>query len=1249
MNRFFRCLSLLMCLVLITGSVPVFADTSDGGAQPSPQPTVFTADETAEPTAEPTAENTVEPTEEPTAEPTAEPTEETTAEPTADPTAEPTPPPEPPMAEPPAAQPAVGLGVTEVSLDITEGRNGIDPVLLFMPEFTDIAADDIVWTSSDESIAVFDDGMLVLLDKGGFTVRASLVSDDTVFAEAAVEVGIELRLEGTPASVQEEDVFTLRVVYKDGADVPADMIKWSTSDAACASVDGGTVTALRAGDAVISAECHGETLSADITVSPRKVGITASFEPIYSNGSGAILVAPADEGEVIDPSRLSFTPDEGYERYFTIDKDGSITPVAPEGAWVTGADGSDVYVSSGVLEGGVKSVTVNVRVEHRGSSVDVPVTIKQAAVGAYSGGVIEIPAGGSRDISEYAHLEPRVNGDEVASIVSSDETMFTVSGTEVFAHLPGNGHIIVTTASGEAIYIPVYCPTPTTEIKLTAPKGNMRIGDEVQIAMKRYPEGSDGRLEWTSSNREIATVDQTGRVTFLKPGEVTIKVVVVSTGVSASVKLKVIRPAEGFTLYKGMFPDKTSYVVAVGKTLTPVIDVYPANASDTGYYLESSDSSILEVYNGGKSVRGKNPGYATVTVRSADGEATMKLNFTVPKKKYAITRFSLSYSSVTITEGSSKTVKAKLNSSAYDKTVEWVSTDPEIATVKNGKIVGVNPGKCTVYAINSAGQYKSVKVTVKLKVPSKVKLNVTKGSMYVGEEYQFKATLSPAGLTREEATALKWGTSNRNVVIVNEEGKIFAISPGTAKITVTTVNGKKATCKVTVKPYKVKSVKITHPYTEFIVGGTYDLDVIVGPDNATNPKVKWSTSSSSRATIDKNTGVLKCKKTGTVTITAKAADGSGKKHSIKINIVKLPLKSSSITIGGKEVEEGATYTIEYKDTLQISVSTDPVMSIEYKSSDERTASVDANGLITATGCGTAKITVTAGGQYKRTFKVKVPYHKDAPRYRALVISQFNDSDAKGYLPFSVNSTSGFIDAISLSDLEGSRYDVTYKKDFTKPEQVVNSITATFADARDGDVSVIYIITHGNIDPNGDFRWLLTEKGKKQVWLYPGDVMDALADIHGDVVLVVLSCYSGGDVEQEGTLRYMVNGLDNGGGVGSSYSVICSTDGATRSSYANTAASFSYDFFTYGLCMSLGWDMNTSQKAATSADTDGDGRITLKELAKATKVVTKQECERFVEVYGTSGYWGPTKTERTQNVQYYISDKAVDLPIFSVTH
>lgn len=60
------------------------------------------------------------------------------------------------------------------------------------------------------------------------------------------------------------------------------------------------------------------------------------------------------------------------------------------------------------------------------------------------------------------------------------------------------------------------------------------------------------------------------------------------------------------------------------------------------------------------------------------------------------------------------------------------------------------------------------------------------------------ATVNPTHATNQNVT---WSSSNSTIATVNTNGKVNAISAGTATVTVTTSDGsKKATCTVTVNP-----------------------------------------------------------------------------------------------------------------------------------------------------------------------------------------------------------------------------------------------------------------------------------------------------------------------------------------------------------------------------------------------------------------------------------------------------------------
>jgi len=109
-----------------------------------------------------------------------------------------------------------------------------------------------------------------------------------------------------------------------------------------------------------------------------------------------------------------------------------------------------------------------------------------------------------------------------------------------------------------------------------------------------------------------------------------------------------------------------------------------------------------------------------------------------------------------------------------------------------GKRVSVT-GKihCTDWALCQFSE----KITTNIK-PVKVELNNTSLTLNVGKTFTLKATISPK--TAKDKTLI-WSTSDKSIATVSATGKVKGIKKGTATITVKTVNGKTAKCKVTVK------------------------------------------------------------------------------------------------------------------------------------------------------------------------------------------------------------------------------------------------------------------------------------------------------------------------------------------------------------------------------------------------------------------------------------------------------------------
>lgn len=129
-------------------------------------------------------------------------------------------------------------------------------------------------------------------------------------------------------------------------------------------------------------------------------------------------------------------------------------------------------------------------------------------------------------------------------------------------------------------------------------------------------------------------------------------------------------------------------------------------------------------------------------------------------------------------------------------------------------------------------------------------------------------------------------SSNKKVATVNAKGKITAKKKGTATITVYSKADKKKTCKIKVTVgTPVTKVKLNKTKANLNVGKSLTLKTTLSPKKPSNKGIIWKSSNTKVATVTSK-GVVKAKKAGTVTITATAKDGSGKKAACKITVKK---------------------------------------------------------------------------------------------------------------------------------------------------------------------------------------------------------------------------------------------------------------------------------------------------------------------------------------------------------------------------
>ena len=186
------------------------------------------------------------------------------------------------------------------------------------------------------------------------------------------------------------------------------------------------------------------------------------------------------------------------------------------------------------------------------------------------------------------------------------------------------------------------------------------------------------------------------------------------------------------------------------------------------------------------------------------------------------------------------------------------------------------------------------KVTYKVTGVSLSKASLT---LDVGGTEDLIATITPETATDKNLT---WASDANGVATVDQNGKVNAVAPGTANITVTTQDGSHtATCAVTVTQ-PVTGVTLDPTSLSLFTGDTATLTATVEPENATNKNVTWSSDKPEVATVEN--GKVTAVKEGTATITVTAQDGSGVSTSCSVTVthsmVHTPKKDATCTEDG---------------------------------------------------------------------------------------------------------------------------------------------------------------------------------------------------------------------------------------------------------------------------------------------------------------------------------------------------------------
>ncbi len=455
-------------------------------------------------------------------------------------------------------------------------------------------------------------------------------------------------------------------------------------------------------------------------------------------------------------------------------------------------------------------------------------------------------------------------------------------------------------------------------------------------------------VTWKSSNTSIATVDKDGNVKAVGNG--TCKIIATTTdgyNKSGSSDVTVDIKAESINL------DKTSLDI----TNMGVKEKIKANVSPSFSTINrpvkwsSSDTNVAKVDNDGN-VTVVGNGACKITATTADG-TNLSASCDVTVK--VATSISLNVTSYTITDTAqtpSFTPKI-LPENTANKNVTWKSSDTSIATVSSttGAIKAVSNGTCKITATTKDGTNLSASMDIIVDIKAK-SVALDKTSMQITSQNSINklvATVTPSQASQKVA----WSSSNGKIATVDSKGRVKAVSNGKCKIIATTTDGtnRTASCDVTVDIKFVTGISFDfNSYTITNVNQTPVFNPNITPSDAEDKNVRWSSSNTKVATVS-SSGVIKAAGNGTCKITATTTDGTNLSASFNITV---NIKATKITLDKTKIE-----LTTGKETEKITSSIEPSIAnkaVKYTSSNTSIATVSSDGVVTAVGSGTCKIT-----------------------------------------------------------------------------------------------------------------------------------------------------------------------------------------------------------------------------------------------------------------------------------------------------
>lgn len=612
------------------------------------------------------------------------------------------------------------------------------------------------------------------------------------------------------------------------------------------------------------------------------------------------------------------------------------------------SNNSVATVSNGkVTAVGTGTATITVSVGSASLSFDVTVPVRPTAVNI-SKTAITVNAGKVEQLT--ASVVPEGTGIGI-TWESSDATIASVSSEGyVTANSPG----VCTITASAGTYASAAC-TVTVKLPATAVKAGEDLtiekGKTHRLSAVVTPSNSTDSITWKSSNTAVVTVDKDGLLTAVGAGSAEVSAVA-DSGAVGKINVTVTSPCTDIDIAQDSIVLKLH-----GEPVTVPVQIAPTDCTDSVSW--SIDNDIATIVPGATActITPKSEGRATLTVTSgshSDSVAVIVYD--------GITGLELPVTARVINGGSIR-LKPEITPNGADSTLEWTSSDKNIAEVDESGAVTAHAVGNAIITVSADGV--SAQCTVTVYEPETVATGIAFSEAEVtvkkGDTYVSKYAFTPVG----GEAVVTWNSSNEDVATVDIDGTVTALADGEAVITAT-INGASDSYTVRVYTPVVYAESIGFLSTNLTVKLNNTVNLAVIPGYSVSPvdwseSLTWSSSDSSIVSVEN--GTVTAKACGTANITVSGRDCSA---TISINVVSpctgVSLPEERTVLKGESVALNVVVTPDVcTDEIIWSSSDGTGLKLTAASGTDAVFAADKRGVYTVTvKCGdfTAQCTIT---------------------------------------------------------------------------------------------------------------------------------------------------------------------------------------------------------------------------------------------------------------------------------------------------